>query len=98
MSLDQLYRAFKEASMEAIRVASIYIPQDVYNALSNALKNETSDIARRQLEAIIKNIELAASEGKPICQDTGMMFFYIEAGKDFPLLHKIKDILVEAVK
>ena len=94
----QLYDAFKEAAVEAIRTASIYIPLDIYEAIKRAAEAEENPVPRRQLEAILENIELAAKEGKPICQDTGMMIFYIEVGKDFPLIGGIRDALVEAVR
>ena len=98
MGLEELYTSFKNAALETIKTASIYIPLDVYEALKKAWETEENPVAKKQLEAILENIRLAAIEKKPICQDTGMMIFYVEVGKDFPLLGRIKDALTEAVR
>ncbi len=69
---------------EAILRASIRIPRDVEDALARAAQKETTEIARSQLGAILEDVEVAREERRPICQDTGIVSFYVTAGYDFP--------------
>ncbi len=81
-----------------IAAAVTRIPDDVVDALRKAMKRETNPLAKKQLEAILRNIDLAASTRGPVCQDTGMMIFFLEVGEDFPLKARLSDILVRAVR
>lgn len=73
------------------------MPMDVYEALRKAYEEETELLPKKQLEAILTNIELAAKKEKPICQDTGTPYFFIEVGEDFPLKTKIKQAAEDAL-
>lgn len=77
--------------------AVIDLPRDVEDALKKAMENE-EEPAKTQLKAILKNIELARKQRKPMCQDTGTMIFYVEMGCDFPYRNIIKPAIIEAVK
>jgi len=95
---DGLAKAIELAAIESIRRAVIYIPPDVKQALSRAYQEEDSDIARAQLKSILDNIELAEKLQRPVCQDTGTIYFYVEVGYDFPALRYIEESLVRAVR
>lgn len=69
---------------EAIARASLMIPTDVEAALRRAAAEEESSVARKQLEAMLEDVEVARTERRPICQDTGIVSFYVTAGFDFP--------------
>ena len=73
------------------------MPLDVYNALKKAHDEEENPVAKKQFEAILKNIDLAARMTRPICQDTGTPYFFIEVGEEFPLKTKIKQAAEEAL-
>lgn len=76
----------------------IYVPQDIKQALRHAYEEEVSSIAKSQLEAILRNIELAEKLKKPVCQDTGSIIYYVTVGYGFPGLKILKDSLIEAVR
>ncbi|MEM0084585.1 MAG: fumarate hydratase [Candidatus Methanomethylicia archaeon] len=95
MAMD-LASKIEDATVMLIKAASIYLPLDVKNALIKARDLEVNTLAKAQLEAIIKNCELAEAEGKPICQDTGLISFYVSIGDDFPIKSKLIDILNKA--
>ena len=61
----------KKGIVELIKKAETDLPSDVVNALKNAYEIETG-IAKIQLEAILKNIELAKETKRPMCHDTGI--------------------------
>ena len=87
---------------EAIERASLMIPRDVEEALERGLKREQTDIARHQLRAILEDCKVAREERRPICQDTGIVSFYVTAGYDFPqtgeVVRHLKSGLVAATK
>ncbi|ALM73993.1 fumarate hydratase alpha subunit [Thermococcus barophilus] len=88
----------EDAIVETIRKASIYLPPDVKEALKRAYEQEKSNTAKAQLRAILDNVELAEKLKRPICQDTGIMMFYVKAGYNFPALNVIEGALIRATK
>lgn len=70
-------KALESVFVEGIRRAVCTVPLDVKSALKDALRRESDDIARIQLEAMIENIELAEERRLPVCQDTGILYFYV---------------------
>lgn len=81
-----------------MRLAVVKLPQDVKEALKRAYREEVSETGRVQLEAILKNIELAEKENTSICQDTGVIIFYVKAGAQTKGLDKVESALRNAVK
>lgn len=77
--------------------AVIELPSDVEEALKNAMEREEG-VAKAQLMAILKNIELARKQKKPMCQDTGTLTFFIKVGVDFPYKHILEEAIIEGVK
>jgi len=88
----------ENVAVELLRLAATKLPQDVKEALQKAYREEKSEIGKIQLEAILKNIELAEKTGTPICQDTGTINFYVKAGAYAKNLNKIEDSLRNATK
>jgi len=70
---------------------------DVKDALQNAYDKERSPLGKIQLKAILENIKLAEERRAPICQDTGLISFYLKAGFQFRNLDEIEKILRKAV-
>ncbi len=93
-----LRERLREFLVELIRVATTQLPDDVVEGLKRAYEAETNPIARRQLEAMLKNVELASRTWRPICQDTGTPYFYVKLGADFPLRAELEDVIREAVR
>ena len=86
----------EDVAFKLLQLAVIELPKDVKDALKRAYKEETSDVGKTQLEAILQNIELAEKTRTPICQDTGVIIFYIKAGTDVKGLDKIELALKKA--
>jgi len=64
------------------------LPEDVEKALVRAYEAEDSDVAKLQLKMLLENVKLARELKRPICQDTGLLTFFISAEKK----HFIKDV------
>lgn len=70
---DTIYQLYKQAA--------IVLGDDVKCALEDALKCEDSDLGKLNIEAILKNIELAEEKSIPMCQDTGLPIIFVKLGK-----------------
>lgn len=71
-----------DAVARALIEANTRLPEDVVYALQAALEKESSARARRFLEIILENAELACNEGWALCQDTGMVVAEVEVGQE----------------
>ncbi|MCD6373691.1 MAG: fumarate hydratase [Thermococcus sp.] len=87
-----------DAIVEAIRLAVTRIPDDVVSALSEAHAREDNEVARFNLENILRAMEIGKDGLVPVCQDTGTVTFFVEAGVGSPFLGEVKGWLVEATK
>jgi len=88
----------ERTAVETLKRAVIYLPKDVKRALKNAYDKETSETAKTQLTAILDNINLGETGKTPICQDTGVILFYVTVGKDFGDVSYVPAALDRAVK
>jgi len=78
----------------AFLAACIAPGEDVARALCEAEKKESSPSGREILCQLMDNNRIAAAEGIPSCQDTGMAVVYLEIGQD---VHIINGNLTDAV-
>ena len=91
-------QTLQEVAFNLIKTAAIYLPEDVKRALQKARGKEKSPTARTQLDAILENIELAEKQQAPICQDTGTVTFYLNAGSRMKNLERVEEAFVEATR
>jgi len=66
--------------------ANINLRPDIYRALRRAVKREKKKSAKRLLEVLVKNAEIARREARPICQDTGIVSVYVRMGQKVRLV------------
>ncbi len=86
----------EDVVIKLLKLAATRLPKDVEETLIKAKDREKNEVGKVQLEAILKNVEIAKESGKPICQDTGTIYYYLTVGDKFKGLGKLKDILVKA--
>ncbi|MEM2025697.1 MAG: fumarate hydratase [Desulfurococcaceae archaeon] len=85
--------------VETIREAVSSIPVDVESSLIKACEEEESELAKAQLKAIIENIKLARRYRLPVCQDTGVLHFYVEYGVERGTsMLSLKEAIIEATR
>lgn len=81
-----------------IRRTSTDLSPDVEAALRKAAATEDEgSTARSVLDAILKNVELARAGSTPICQDTGLVSFYLHLPRGMDP-EPVKSGLTEAVR
>jgi fumarate hydratase subunit alpha len=96
--VDKAQTRLEEIAFNLIKQAVIYLPSDVKAALNNAYVQESSEVGRTQLKAILDNVALAEAQQAPICQDTGTLTFYVKAGADNPNLGAVEAALLAATR
>jgi len=58
------------------------LPQDTYDALAEAMKNEKSPVSREVIRQLLENADIAKNEKRPLCQDTGLAVFFVKIGDE----------------
>jgi len=91
-------KVIEDTAFNLLKLAVIQLPSDVKDALKRAYKEETSEAGKVQFEAILKDIELAEKENTPLCQDTGIIIFYVKAGAKAKDLDMIQPALQKATQ
>jgi len=94
----KIEKVVEDSAVNLLRLAVVELPADVKEALKRAYQEETSEAGRVQLEAIVKDIELAEKDNTPMCQDTGVIIFYVKAGAQAKGLDKIETALINATR
>ena len=87
----EIIETIKEMCIEA----NHFLSSDMKQALDTAVaKEEESPLGKQILNQLEENLEIAANDMIPICQDTGMAVIFIKVGQD---VHVIDGNLTEAV-
>lgn len=75
---DEIIKNIKEMCIEA----NYKLSSDVESKIRAANKEETTELGKRILEQLGENLDIAASDAIPICQDTGMAVIFIKLGQE----------------
>lgn len=86
----------EDGILQLILKAETEIPPDVITALKQAYAVETG-AAKVQLEAMLANVEKAKNKRCPMCQDTGILTFFVNIGTRFPATGILKQVIEQAV-
>ena len=93
---------FTENILELIRRTSTFLPREVEDLLALKKKlEEPGSKAEFALDLVLQNIGLAKRRSLPICQDTGLLNFYVKCPVGFnqiELQQAIEDATVAATK
>lgn len=92
------FEKLTEIIRQLILKAHTEIPDDVERALRKAYEAEESEIARKNLEIMLENLEIARKNMIPICQDTGLPIFFVEIGRELRLDFDIRKSITCAVR
>jgi len=88
--MDELVRLLSKF----IKVVSVRLPDDVYTALKELSHRESSYWGKAVYSLMFENIKLALEKDVPVCQDTGVLMFFVDVGTGFPYLN----VLPEAIR
>lgn len=80
--------------VEAIRELECNLPRDVEEKLLKAREVEEG-LSKMVIEAILENVKYARENKIPMCQDTGILEFFITSREGFC---EIKNLIIEGIK
>ncbi|MEM4789700.1 MAG: fumarate hydratase, partial [Ignisphaera sp.] len=83
--------------VDFIRIVETSLPLDVVKAIED-LVNHEEGITKEIAIAMIKNIDIARRYSIPVCQDTGVLMFFIKTGLKSPFINFLSKSLIEAVE
>ena len=75
---DVIIENVKEMCIEA----NLHLSKDMQEAIQKAKESETGRLGKQILNQLCENMEIAAKDAIPICQDTGMAVFFVKIGQD----------------
>ena len=75
---DQIIQTIRQMCIDA----NLRLSEDVRGAICGAIKTEKSPLGRQILGQLEENMDIAAAEDIPICQDTGMAVVFLKIGQD----------------
>ena len=78
VQLSEITKNIKEMCIEA----NHFLSPDMAEAMKQAQQNEKSPLGKQILGQLQENLEIAAQDMIPICQDTGMAVVFLEIGQD----------------
>ena len=95
ISVNEITNNIKEMCIEA----NHFLTDDMKEALTNAYTKEESVVGKNVLEQLQENLEIAASDMIPICQDTGMTVIFMEIGQEVHFVDgNLEDAINEGVR
>lgn len=96
--LGAICESLEMATLAAFAEAECILPQDVKWALNQALEQESSPTARRELENILENVALAERRMIPMCQDTGVPVCFLTLPPEIPFATEILEAIARGVR
>lgn len=88
---------FRKTVEKMLKLSATRLPSDVKTSLKKARENEENQIAVKQLDNIIKNIEIAEEKDKPLCQDTGVPLFFIKIPEEYEIEFDFKSTIEKSL-
>ena len=78
VNVDKVTENIKEMCIEA----NHFLTDDMKKVFKNAVVSEKSPLGKQVLNQLNENLDIAANDMIPICQDTGMAVVFINVGQD----------------
>lgn len=95
INIKEITTNIKEMCIEA----NHFLFEDMERAMKQAEKAEQSPLGKQILEQLEENLQIAADDMIPICQDTGMAVIFLEIGQDVHLQGgSLEDAVNEGVR
>lgn len=90
--------AIAAAIAQAVQDVNYDTPGALMMRLEELRRTEPSPPARRAMDDIVRNRELAARTHRPMCQDTGMVIVFVELGQEARVAGDLKAAIHEGVR
>ena len=95
ISVEDIARAVADLAVRAC----CRLPQDMVDGMRKAHHAEPSPVGKNILEQLLENAAIAANDGIPICQDTGLAVIFADVGQDVRIVGgAFEDAINEGVR
>jgi fumarate hydratase subunit alpha len=95
INTDEITKNIKEMCIEA----NYKLASDVESRVRSAGEAETSILGKQILSQLSDNLDIAATEDIPICQDTGMAIVFVKLGQEVQLQGKfLEEAINEGIR
>ena len=95
VNVDKVTENIKDMCIEAKH----FLTDDMKKVFKNAVVSEESPLGKQVLNQLNENLDIAANDMIPICQDTGMAVVFINVGQDVHFTNgNITDAINEGVR
>ncbi|MHA1667333.1 MAG: fumarate hydratase [Candidatus Heimdallarchaeaceae archaeon] len=96
--MKDITQVVEDTVVELLKIAATKLPTEVKEALIKGQAETNGVLGKSQLQAINENVHLAETTSKPMCQDTGLVAFFVKLGDGFPIHSEVKNALIRATK
>jgi fumarate hydratase subunit alpha len=93
-----LSKLIEDVGFKLISLAVTELPKDVQDKIRKAFEEEQSEIGKTQLKTILEDINLAGNMKLPMCQDTGIISFYVRIGSKFKGINAVEESLISSLR
>jgi len=69
-----------DLAFRLLKKAAVILPPQFVGLLRKAYDRERNELARINLRTMLDAVRVAEEEGRPICQDTGLVFYHVIIG------------------
>jgi fumarate hydratase subunit alpha len=76
------YEEIVKSVRDMIIFSAANLPEDALNAMKKAYEEEKSPVSKEVLKQLLENADIASTEARPLCQDTGLAVFFVKVGAD----------------
>lgn len=80
------YEDIVKSIRDSIMYSGTNLPKDALLKMNEAYEKEESPVAKEVLKQLLENADIASSEDKPLCQDTGLAVFFVRVGEDVKVI------------
>lgn len=91
-------KSFVDKVESLLNLTAKVLPDDVTLRLKEMQTKETNPSSKSFYDCYFDNLEKARLLDRPICQDTGVVNFYVKVGTRFPLINRLEELLTKAVE
>ena len=98
MQKEELKEQFTDLMSKFTAYFGKHLADDVMESLKSLRAKQTSEISKIIYDAMFDDMALAKDRNVPMCQDTGVIQYFVKCGAKFPLLGELEECLREATK
>ena len=88
----------RDLACHLMKKAAVALPPQYIRIMEAAYDRETNPLARVNLKTMLEAVRVAEEEGRPICQDTGLLYYQLTLGGKVPMEGNLHRALCQAAE